>query len=151
MDKLEVLRRSDLFRGLNEAQLRAIKGMCTTEVYEPGALIQKQGELADKLYIIEEGLVAIIVEIGPLSQRQLQAASDFEAFGWSAAIPPHISTATVKAIERSKVLSIHRAAILDLCSTDCRLGCTVYREIARVIADRLHASFMQCLGVTAQD
>ena len=151
MDKLEVLKKSDLFRGLNDEQLRAMKDICTTEVYEPGAIIHKQGEVVYKLYIIEEGLVAIIVEMGPMSQRQLQAASNFETFGWSAAIPPHISTATVKAIERSKVLSIHRTDIVNLCSTDCKLGCILYREIARVVAERLHALFMQCLGVTSQD
>ncbi|GAH48981.1 unnamed protein product, partial [marine sediment metagenome] len=39
---------------------------------------------------------AIFLELGPLSERQLQAASNFEIFGWSAMIEPHISTATAE-------------------------------------------------------
>jgi len=74
MDKLEVLKRSDLFRELNDEQLGLMAEMCTCEVYEPGTIICKQNQMLDKLYIIEEGLVGIILEPGPLSQRQLKAA-----------------------------------------------------------------------------
>jgi signal-transduction protein with cAMP-binding, CBS, and nucleotidyltransferase domain len=151
MDKLEVLKRSDLFRELNDEQLNSVAEMCACEVYEPGTIIHKQNQMLDKLYIIEEGLVGIMLEPGPLSQRQLQAACNFETFGWSAIIPPHQSTATVKTMERTKVLAFKGQELADLCSTNCRLGCIVYRGIAKVIADRLHAAYMQLLGVTSQD
>ena len=151
MDKLEVLKRSDLFRELDDEQLSIMEGMCTAEVYEPGTIIHRQNIILDKLCIIEDGLVAIILELGPLSQRQLQAATNFETFGWSAVVPPHLSTATVKAIEKTTVLAFKGQDILDLCSTNCKVGCIVYRGMARVVADRLNAAFMQCLGVTSQD
>ena len=151
MDKLEVLKRSDLFRELNDEQLGLVEKLCTYEVYEPGTIIHKQHQILDKLYVIEEGLVAIIVEPGPLSQRQLQAACNFETFGWSALIPPHQSTATVKAIERTKVLAFNRQDVIDLCRANPEVGYVLYRGIARVIADRLKAAFMQLLGVTSQD
>ena len=151
MDKLEVLKRSDLFRELNDEQLNLVEKMCTCEVYEPGTIIHKQNQTLDKLYIIEEGLVGIILEPGPLSQRQLQAACNFETFGWSAVIPPHMSTATAKAIERTRVLAFNGQELTDLCSTNCGVGCAVYRELTRVIADRLHSAYMQLLGVTSQD
>lgn len=60
-------------------------------------------------------------------------------------------TATVKAIEKTKVLAFKGQDILNLCSTNCKVGCIVYRGMARVVADRLNAAFMQCLGVTSQD
>lgn len=151
MDKLDVLKKSDLFRELNDEQLSLVAEMCTCEVYEPGTIFHKQHQILNKLYIIEEGLVGIIFEPGPLSQRQLQAACNFETFGWSALIPPHQSTATAKAIERTRVLAFNGQELADLCSTNCKVGCILYRAIARVIADRLHSAFMQLLGVTAQD
>jgi len=151
MDKLEVLRRSDLFHELNDEQLGLVAEMCTYEVYELGAIIHKANTTIDRLYVIEEGLVGIILEPGPLSQRQLQAACNFETFGWSALIPPHQSTATVKAIERTRVLAFNRQDLIDLCCANPEVGCVLYRAIARVIADRLHSAFMQLLGVTSQD
>lgn len=140
-----------MFHELNDEQLGLVTGMCTFEVYEPGAIFHRQNQILDKLYIIEDGLVAIIVEPGPLSQRQLQAACNFETFGWSALIPPHQSTATVKAIERTRVLAFNRQDVINLCCVNPEVGCVLYRAIARVIADRLKSAFMQLLGVTSQD
>lgn len=151
MDKLEVLRKSDLFRELNDEQLSFVAEMCACEVFEPGTIICKQNTILNRLWIIEEGLVGIILEPGPLSQRQLQAVSNFETFGWEAVIPPHMNTTTAKAIERTKVLAFNGQDLADLCSTNCRLGCILYRGIARVIAYRLKSAFMQLLGVTSQD
>jgi len=151
MDKLEVLKRADLFRELNDEQLGLVAEMFTCAVYEPGTIICKQNTILDRLWVIEDGLVGIILEPGPLSQRQLQAVSNFETFGWEAIIPPHMNTTTAKAIERTKVLVFNRQDLADLCSTNCRLGCILYRGIARVIAYRLHAAFVQLLGVTSQD
>lgn len=151
MDKLEILRRSDLFRELNDEQLSLVEKMCTAEVYEPGTIIHRANTIIERLYVIEEGLVAIILEPGPLSHRQLQAVCNFETFGWEAAIPPHLSTATAKAIERTKALAFNGQDLVDLFSTNPTAGCVVYQGVARVVADRLHAAYMQCLGVTAQD
>jgi len=151
MNKLEVLKRSDLFRELNDEQLSVLEKMCTEEVYEPGTIICKQNTILDKVYVIEEGLAGIILEPGPLAQRQLQAACNFEAFGWSAFIPPHQCTATVKALERTKVLAFSGQDLTNLCGTNCKVGCVVYMGVARVMADRLQSAFVQLLGVTAQE
>ena len=151
MDKIEVLKRSDLFRELSDEQLKVVAGMCTPEVFEPGAIIHRENTMLDEMYVIEEGLVALVLELGPLSHQQLTAATNFETFGWPALVPPHMATITAKAIEKTKVLTFKGQDILKLCETNCRVGCIVYQGVARVVADRLRAAFMQCLGVTAQD
>ena len=151
MEKLDVLRKCDMFSKLDDMQLAEVAKMCSSEVFEPGAIIAKQNTREAKLYVIEEGLVAIILETGPLSQRQVQGASNYEVVGWSSMLEPHIATATVKAIEKTKVLTFNGEDIVNLCATNCRVGCNIYQGVSRVVADRLHAAFMQCLGVTAQD
>ena len=151
METIEVLRKSDLFRGLNDEQLRILEKMATPCVFEPGTIIHKQGAKLDNVYLIEEGLVAIFLELGPLSEYQLQAASNFEFFGWSAMIEPHISTATAKAIEKTKVLSFNGKKLCDLCLTKPELGCKIGRAVAHVLATRLHSAYNQLLGVTHQD
>ena len=151
MDKEEILKRSDLFRELSDAQLKVVAEMCVHETFEPGAIIHHQNTILEEIRVIEEGLVALVLELGPLSQRQLTAATNFETIGWSAAVPPHMATTTAKAIEKTKLLTFKGEDILKLCETNCRIGCIVYQGVARVVADRLRAAFMQCVGVTAQD
>jgi len=151
LDKLELLKRSDVFRELSNEQLNLVAEMCTSQVYEPGVIIHRANTIIDRLYVIEEGLVAIILEPGPLSQRQLQAVCNFETIGWEACIPPHLATATAKAVERTKVLAFKGHELGDLCLNKPEVGCVICRGVARVIADRLRSAFMQCLGVTSQD
>jgi len=151
VDTIEVLRKSDLFRGLNDEQLRVLEKMATPCIFEPGTIINKQGAKLDNVYLIEEGLVAILLELGPLSERQLQAASNFEILGWSAMIEPHISTATAKAIEKTKALAFNGKELCDLCLTKPELGCIICRAVAHVLSTRLHSAYHQLLGVTHQD
>jgi len=150
MDKLELLKRSDVFRELNDEQLGLVEKICTYEVYEPGAIIHRANTTIDRLYVIEEGLVAIIVEPGPLSQRQLQAACNFETFGWEAAIPPHLATATAKALEKTRVLFFNKQALAEFFCDNPEVGCIVCQGLARVVAHRLKAAYMQLLGITSQ-
>jgi CRP-like cAMP-binding protein len=151
LDKLELLKRSELFRELNNEQLGLVVPLCTGQVYEPGAIIHKANAIINKIYVIEAGLVGIILEPGPLSQRQLQAVSNFETFGWEAAIPPHLATATAKAIEKTRVLAFDGNELCNLCFAKPEVGCIICRAVARVIAGRLHSAFMQLVGITSQD
>lgn len=48
MDKLEVLKRSDLFRELNDEQLSLVEKMCTAEVYEPGTIIHRANTIINR-------------------------------------------------------------------------------------------------------
>jgi len=151
MQKLEVLKRSDLFRELDDSQLAMIAEMSVAKVFEPGTIIHRQNTMMPQLYIIEEGLVGIILEPGPLSSRQIQAACNFETFGWEAVIPPHMTTASAKALEKTKVLAFKGQELIDFCSHNHELCRVLYQGIARVVAKRLHAAYMQLLGLTAQD
>ncbi len=151
MDKLEVLKRSDVFHYLDEDGLRKMVKMCTEEVFEPGTIIFRQDKEADKIYVIEEGLVAILLELGPTDKRQLQASSNFEAFGWMATIPPFRHLATVKALERTKVLAFDGKELRNLVNSDPKLCAEVAGGVAYVISQRLRTAYTQIMGCTYQD
>ena len=151
MDKLEVLRRSDVFHYLDEEDLKVVGEMCTPEVFEAGTVICRQDRESEKLYIIEEGLVSVLLELGPTDKRQIQAASNFECFGWSASIPPYRCVATVKALERTKVLVFNGKELRNLVDTNPKLCAEIAGGVAYVISQRLRSAFTQLMGVTYQD
>ncbi|MBM4446878.1 MAG: cyclic nucleotide-binding domain-containing protein [Chloroflexi bacterium] len=150
MKKFDVLRKCEMFRTLDDKQLREVEKMCDHEEFGAGSIICKQGCKEQKLYVIENGTVGIILEVGPLAQRQVQAVTDYEAFGWSAMLDPYICTATVKALESTKVLTFDGQELSALCITKPEIGCRVSRGIARVVATRLRQAYAQLLGVTSQ-
>jgi len=151
MDKLEVLRRSDVFHYLDDEDLKAMAEMCTTEVFEAGKTIFRQDKENEKLYVIEDGLVSVLLELGPTDKRQIQAASNYECFGWSASIPPYRSVCTVKAMEKTKVLAFNGKELRNLVYTNPKLCAEIAGGVAYVISQRLRESFSQLMGVTYQD
>jgi CRP/FNR family cyclic AMP-dependent transcriptional regulator len=150
MKEIDVLRKCEVFRVLDDKQLREVERMCSADEFEAGTIICKQGCKEEKLYVIERGAVAIILEVGPLAQRQVQAVTDYDVFGWSAMLDPYICTATVKAMEKTKVLAFDGQELSSLCTTKPEIGCRVSRGIARVVSMRLRQAYAQLLGVTSQ-
>ncbi len=148
MNRIEVLKRSDLFRELDDEHIALVGEMGTDQVFDSGTIIYKQGSTADLIYVIEEGLAGIILEVGPLAQRQVQAAANFESFGWSAMIPPYTRTATVKALEQTNVIFFNGRDLTDFCTTHGEEGFNIMQAVARVIAERLRQAYVQLLGVT---
>lgn len=148
MNRIEVLKRSDLFRELDDEHIALVGEMGTDQVFDSGAIIYKQGSTADLIYVIEEGLVGIILEVGPLAQRQVQAAVNFESFGWSAMIPPYTRTATVRALEQTNVIVFDGRELTDFCTTHGEEGFKIMQAVARVISERLRQAYVQLLGVT---
>jgi len=151
MDKLKVLKKSDIFHHLDENELKVVEKMCTVEVFKPGDIIFRQDGEADKVYVIEEGLVSLCLELGPTDKRQIQAASNFECFGWAAMIPPFHRLNMAKAIERTTVLVFNGKELRNLIYTNPKLSAEISDGVAYVISLRLKAAFHQLMGYNGQD
>jgi CRP-like cAMP-binding protein len=151
MDKIEVLKRCPIFRELDEEQLKIVSETATTEVYEVGESLGRQGRTQEKAFIVEDGLVGIYLELGPMMHRQIQAASNSELVCWSAMLPPYRMYSTVKAIETTKVLAFNGRELAQLCQTQPLIGCKMHRGVAQTVANRLHSAYTQLMGVTAQE
>jgi CRP-like cAMP-binding protein len=151
MNALEVLRRSDIFHYLDEDELKLVEKMSTPQVFEAGALLCRQDAEIECTYVIEEGLVSIILELGPTDRRQIQTAANFECVGWSASVPPFRATSTAKALERTKALAFSGKELRNLIYTNPKLCAEIAGGVAYVISQRLRAAFAQLMGVAYQD
>ena len=151
MSRTDVLAKCELFRELSVEQLGVVEKMCTAQECEPGAIICKQGKQQDKIYIIEEGAAVIVLEVGPLAQRQVQPASQYEVLGWSGMVDPRTCTATAKATKKTKLLAFNGQELCSLCLDHPEIGCRICRGMARVLGNRLRQAYVQLLGVTSQD
>jgi len=151
MAKFDVLKRCSLVRDLNDEQLKTIANLANEETYEVGELLVKQGRTAEKLFLIEDGLVGIYLELGPITHRLLQSASEFEMVGWTSMLPPYRARASAKAIETTRTLTFSAKDLIMLCEQNPEIGTQIYRSLAALIALRLDNAFIQLMGVTSQD
>jgi len=148
---LTVLKKSELFSELDGKELAMIEAMTEPLQVAVGDLVCKQNKKQDKIYIVEDGSMAIVLEVGPLAQRQVQSARNFEAFGWSAMVEPYIYTASVRATVTSRLLALKAKDLRELCQKRPDIGCKIYSAIARVVAKRLREAYEQLIGVTDEE
>ena len=151
MAKFDVLKRCSMFRDLSDERLKTIAKLTKEETYEVGELLVKQGRTSEKLFLIEDGLVGIYLELGPITHRMLQAASEFEVIGWTSTLPPYRARATAKAIETTRALAFRAKDLIALCEKNPEIGTEIYRGLAALMAMRLNSAFIQLMGVTSQD
>ena len=151
METVETMKKSDVFKHLGEEDLAELVKMVRYEEFEAGTTIFRQDTASTDMYIIEDGLVSIMLELGPTDRRQIQAVSDFGCFSWTAAIPPYHHVCTAKALEKTRVLAIDGRALRELIDTNPRLCAEVIAGMAYVMSQKLRMAFTQLMGVSYQD
>lgn len=144
---LEVLRKSDIFEGLSDEELAAITRIASEEAYPAGARICAENEPATKLYIVREGRVVILTEIGRGKQTIIDTVTAGSSFGWSAIIPPFILTDTAKAMEHTRVIAIPSHLLRELCQQNCHICYTIMEKLATIISNRLRNTRLQLISV----
>lgn len=134
---LEALRKSDLFEGLSDEELVTIAKIAREETYDAGVIIFRENDLAHDLFIVREGRVAILIDIGRGAHTVVGTVGRNNSFGWSAMVPPHIRTGTTKTMEKTRVIVISGQEFRSLCRTDCHTCYTVMEKLAMIVSHRL--------------
>lgn len=134
---VDTLATAEMFDGLTEEQKQQFLSLGKTETYERGVVIFSEGNEAQKLYIVEEGCVAIESDIDEQKRVPICTVSKGQVFGWSSLVPPYQLTASAIALEKTRALAIDGAKVRGLCSTNPTLGCIIMRNITRLVASRL--------------
>jgi CRP-like cAMP-binding protein len=144
---MEALPTVYIFGSLTEEQRQRVGSLERTETYEADAVICKQGAEARKLYLVEEGQVAVECELQDGKRIPISSVSAGGAFGWSALVRPYQFTATVVALSRTRVRAIEREALLALMRSDPRMGLLIMQDIASITASRLRNLELEMIGL----
>lgn len=144
---LEALRKSDLFEGLSDDELAAIARLAREETYGAGATIFRENDVAKNLYIVRDGRVAILIEIGRGKQTVIDTIGRNGSFGWSAMVPPYLLTGTAKTIERTRLIVLTGQDLRELCRINCATCYAIMEKLATIISSRLKDTRLQLIGL----
>ncbi len=147
MVPLEALRKSDIFESLTDDELAAVGKLAREEIYEAGTCIFCENEIARNLYVVHEGRVAILINIGRGRQTVIDTVTRGGSFGWSAMVPPFVLTGTAKAIDKSRIILIPGDELRVLCRANCRTCYTIMEKLATIISARLRDTRLQLISL----
>lgn len=152
------IKKSQIFWSLTDAQIDRLMDIYQEESYRAGERIISEGQNTTSLHVVEEGKVALMMEIRIGSRTKKQAVIDVistgQAFGWTSLAEKQVSDVSAVCIEDTKVLSFPGNLVRKLCDRDHDLDHKVMQELLRLISDRLSsakATLAQILSVTSHD
>ena len=133
------LQTSDLFAGLGDEMLAKIAKLCQTESYQAGAVIFAEGDPADKLYILDEGIVIIRIQPAPGGKSFVVQPIEKKAgvFGWSGLADPSIYTASAVCATDARVIAIDGDKLMALLEEFPSAGLVVMKRLVAIIGARL--------------
>lgn len=139
MALIDILQSVDLFEGLTEEELQQVADICTEKRYKNGAVIAKEGEAGDDLYIITDGFVEVLLgERASSPARVVVSLGSGQIIGEMALLDQGPRSASVQAASDDAVLQvIQRTAFEDLCQHNTQIGYTVMKNLAADLSFKL--------------
>jgi len=144
MDKLiKILKGAELFRDLNDEQLRQISSISQREVYAKGDVICHQGDPGDSMYVISEGQVEINVRDNDGNAYSAVYLGAGQLVGEMALVDEGSRSASVIGVdEETVVYNIPNDKFAALCVADTAIGYIMMRNIAQDLSFKLrHRDF----------
>ncbi len=162
MISTELLRRYPFFAGFNREQIDDLARVAKEEAVKAGHQFVYEGKRLTNFYLVLEGRVGIIImvpdrEIEQSLTRQItnnlitqdvtvSTVGEGEVFGWSAIVPPNLSTANVKALTSCRVLVFNYQELRPIIDQDCCFGHLLTMKVAQIIRDRLRDKRVESLA-----
>jgi CRP/FNR family transcriptional regulator, cyclic AMP receptor protein len=135
--------------GMCEQQLRSLSEAAMRASFAEGEWIFREGEPADRFYLIQEGSVFITSRMPGHSQIVIQTIGTGDALGWSWLFEPYTWHFDARVDEPMRALFFHAAFLREQCEEDPKLGYDLMNRVSRVVIHRLQAARLKLLNAYA--
>lgn len=139
MVSLAELKKMVIMENLDDAMLEKIIPMIDELRFDEQEIIFKQGERADRFYMLKRGKVVLEHRISETISVCIGAIDPGFSFGWSAMLGDAAYTAIAVCEEPCDVFSVRSEKIIRLLEKDTEMGYLLSQRIIRIIKKRLDA------------
>ncbi len=145
MVSIQLLEKLPIFKEFNSSELEKILGICSTEHYELGDCLFKEGDAAKEMWIVIEGKVELRFELPdnrPSTSESMVSSHQKETpesqvFGWSCFIPPYkMRLSAYCNSRRCQVLKIDIGNLNQIMAEDKEIGFKIMYYLVQVIGFR---------------
>ena len=136
-----------LFDGLPQNYVDLLARIAHEESFEARELIFREGDEADKFYLVIEGHVVVEIfdhERGPIT---IQTVGPGDVLGWSRLTPPYRWHFDAQATTPVRVVVFGAKTVRDFFDAHPDQGYLLVKRFLPIITDRLQATRLQLLDV----
>ncbi len=139
MVSLDFLERMEMFKDLDDEQLKAIQVCCQEVEFKRGQQFFGAGEKPNYLWTVKEGQVDLQQESDAsiLENFTITSLSETMTFGWSSLVSPYKHTLSAYCTSRiCKVVRVEKQCLIGLFEKDARIGYRVMSKLVPVVGKR---------------
>jgi NADP-reducing hydrogenase subunit HndB len=142
METMDFLKKTDVFKGLNEKQLASIMEGIRELEFRDEERIFKEGEEANHLWTVKQGEVSLGFELpgrSPSEVNTLSTVPSGNTFGWSCFVQPRkYRLSSFCSSGTCTVVRLEREYLQTLFDEDPAMGYAVMTNLASVLGNRFY-------------
>jgi CRP/FNR family transcriptional regulator, cyclic AMP receptor protein len=143
----ELITDSPTFAGLDEPQLKFIAGCARNEPVESGTMLMREGEPAERFWLIRRGIVALELYVPGREPLVIETLEPGDVVGWSWLFPPYRWALDGRAHGECHLVVFDGVCLRRKCEADHDLGFALMSRFAADIVGRLQATRLQLADV----
>lgn len=128
------------FRDLDPHQQRLLADCAMEKSFEAGELIFREGDPANRFYLILDGKVALQSYVQERGRVEIQTIEKGDVLGWSWLLPPYYWQFDAVAVEPTKAIFFYATPLREEAENDHEFGYELYKRISQVMLKRLQAT-----------
>lgn len=133
--------------GMKNTQLALLTDCAVVVHFKPGQLIFREGELANRFYLIESGKVIVESSARLGDPVIIDKVGAGDLLGWSWMFPPYFWHFTARAVEPTEAIFFYGTILREYCERDHSLGYELFKRMSAVMIKRLQAAREKMLAI----
>ena len=126
--------------GMNRVQLSLLADCAMATHFKKGQTILREGEFANRFYLIESGKVVLESPDAPGKPLIIETIGSGDLLGWSWMFPPYTWRFTARAVEPIAAIFFYGTILREYCEKDHSLGYELLKRMSAVMVKRLQAA-----------
>jgi CRP/FNR family transcriptional regulator, cyclic AMP receptor protein len=136
--------------GMNRRQLALLTDCAMAVQFKKGQVIFREGELANRFYLIETGKVTLESSGGWGDPAVIDTIGAGDLLGWSWMFPPYAWHFSARAVEPTEAIFFYGTILREYCERDHALGYELFKRMGAVMIKRLQAAREKMLAIHSQ-
>jgi CRP-like cAMP-binding protein len=136
---LRIIEKIPIFENMGADNVRAVLQLCERRTAQPGEILCKVREQSNDMAILLSGQLGVFTA----ENRQLSTVQPVSLVGEVGLITGQPRTTTVRAIQQSSLLVLHKTAFDRLMRSNAAICLCVYRNVGRTMMGRYEEAELQ--------
>ena len=133
--------------GLNRTQLTLLADCAISIRCRPGDVILREGDRADRFFLIETGKVVLESGIDDSGIVVVDTIGAGDLLGWSWMFPPYAWQFTARAVAPTRAVFFAGPVLREYCELDHSLGYELLKRMTAVMTRRMQNARRKMLGI----